>query len=701
MISIRSILTLIAVSFALLGQVVTATAQPPVPAPEAGFEAFRCDFEPTENTAQIRATLTDSEGRPLSPDEYMVNISVVGSDEILARELVEATPLTEREPLQVILVLDITNTVPLREIINALSTQLMPELDINDEVALITFGGVEISPVTRFYTDKNRLINENILDLVVQDGDNRIYDALLDAVSATSASSNVRQVVLLVTDSGRRDEEQADIDTIIERAQDNETQIYTVGFYTRDRPDEADLRQIANETNGYSWILQEDESTRATIEAGVSDLLGEFVRTLNSEVLIQVDMTDLEPDINGRVLFNISIDTENEIDLEDEISCPVEILSHSINFIDRPYETPVTEPVEVQVEVTSELSLDDTSIVFWVNDEIMQNSNATTFTFDPATAQPGINSIAAQLRNRNDDVLVTTPTTLNLFAQQIIQLNIIENTSPDLSGQVVFEAVTNPQVNLPNVQYRISVEGNPSVNYPLGDGAARVEDNGVATLTVNDLRSEIEELFPNLTEDDSLQIRAFVPSSSPQSPNWAESNVITIGYVTPPTLQENLPFTIPYSPYLLPIALSIILFLFNLYLLRQVRQSRIRRMIDIPDEYELDNQLMAVTVRFDGRRETHVLTKKTVFVGRGSSNDINLGDDPNISRQHGAIMWRKEQWYYSNRKPRTKVRVNGKQSRGYRLFTLEPVTEIEIGDAQLVFHSNAQQDLSEFIKTNL
>jgi len=696
---LRSTLTLLILAMAWL--MIPASAQlPDVPAPEAGFVAYRCDFEATQNTVQVRAMLNGADGRPLSPDEYAVNISVVGTDEILARDLVQATPLTEREPLQLILALDITNTVPLREIINAISTQLMPELDINDEVALLTFGA-EISPVTQFYTDKNRLINENVLDLLVQDGDNRIYEALLDAVSATSANNDTRQVILLVTDSGRRDGDETSIETIIERAQENEAQIYTIGFYTRDRPDEADIRRIANGTSGYSWILQDDESTRATIEAGVSDFLGEFVRTLNSEVLIEVDMTDLEPDINGRVLFEIAIDTENEVDLVDQISCPIEVLEHSIDFIDQPYDNPLTEPVDITVDVSSQLSLDETSIVFWVNEEIVQNSTSTTFTFDPANAQPGINSIAAQLRNQNEDLLATTPTTINLFAQQTIQLNIVENTAPDLSGTVVFEAVTNPDVNLPNVQYRISVEGNPSVNYPLGDGAARVEENGVATLVVQDLRREIERLFPNLTEDDNLQIRAFVPSDSPQSADWATSNIITIGYVAPPTIEESLPFTIPYSPYILPIALSIILFLFNIYLLRQVRQARIRRMIDIPDEYELDNQLMAVTVRFDGRRETHVLTKKTMFIGRGSSNDINLGDDPNISRQHGAIIWRKEQWYYTNRKPRTKVRVNGRRSRGYRLFQLEPVTEIEIGDAQLVFHSNAQQDLSEFIKTNL
>jgi hypothetical protein len=35
------------------------------------------------------------------------------------------------------------------------------------------------------------------------------------------------------------------------------------------------------------------------------------------------------------------------------------------------------------------------------------------------------------------------------------------------------------------------------------------------------------------------------------------------------------------------------------------------------------------------------------------------------------------------------------------LHELEPVTEIEIGDAKVFFHSSTQQDVSELTKTNL
>lgn len=701
MTSLRHITRLILLWIILIGIIIPATAQSSIAQPEAGFVAFRCEFDATTNSGQIRALLAGADGRPLASENYVVNVSVAGSDEILNRELVQTTMLLEREPIQMIMVLDITNTVPIIEIVNAFSTQLVPELDVNDEVALITFGA-NISPVTQFYIDKNRLVNENMIDLRVQDGDNRIFDAVLDAVSATSANSSTRQVVLLVTDSGRRGDDQSEINTIVQRALENDVQIYTVGFYSRDIPDEAEFRQLANATNGYSWILADEENTRASIEAGVSDLFGEFARALNSEILIEVDMQDLEPDANGRVQFDLVIDTENDSELRDEISCPLEILNHSITFLDRPYPDVVTDSAQIDVEIMSDMNLDDTQIAFWVNDEIVQTSSSTSFTFDAASSQPGINRIGAQLRTTDGDILATTPTTINLFAQQQMTLSIAENSEGDLSGRVVFEVETNPEANLPNVQFRINTAENPSVNYPVGDGAARVEDDGTATIAVTDLRAEIDRLFPNLEEGETLEIRSFVPGSSPQSANWAESNILIVDYVVPATVFDTpSELTIPGQPYLLPGGLTIILFLFNVYLARQVTRARIRRLINTPDNYELDNQLMAVTVRSAGTRQTHVLTKKTVFLGRGSSNDINLGDDPNISRQHGAIVWRKEKWYYSNRKPKAKVRVNGRRARGYRLFELYPVTEIDIGDSQIVFHSNSQQDLSEFIKTNL
>jgi hypothetical protein len=90
-----------------------------------------------------------------------------------------------------------------------------------------------------------------------------------------------------------------------------------------------------------------------------------------------------------------------------------------------------------------------------------------------------------------------------------------------------------------------------------------------------------------------------------------------------------------------------------------------------------------------------------MYVGRGSGNDIGLEDDSNVSRQHGVFMWRRGSWWFANRKPKVKTKIDGKLYRGYVVRKLQPMMEIQIGDFQLVYHSNAQGDMSDLIKTNL
>jgi predicted component of type VI protein secretion system len=97
-----------------------------------------------------------------------------------------------------------------------------------------------------------------------------------------------------------------------------------------------------------------------------------------------------------------------------------------------------------------------------------------------------------------------------------------------------------------------------------------------------------------------------------------------------------------------------------------------------------------------------MITKKTTWVGRGSGNDISLEDDANVSRQHGAILWRKGHWYFANRKPKVKTKVAGKMYKGLSMTRLENPTDLELGSYQMVFHSTEQrQDISDLVKTNL
>jgi hypothetical protein len=244
-------------------------------------------------------------------------------------------------------------------------------------------------------------------------------------------------------------------------------------------------------------------------------------------------------------------------------------------------------------------------------------------------------------------------------------------------------------------------------------------------LTIPDLQATLHGLFsnPNLT---GYQISAQVPAPSAGQQPLAQSNIITItllaatpsatatavagasqsaGSGTPLLPAVSLPsISLPPGtnvPLVGSIILSLILLIINYILLRRVYGMRINRMINSVDDFDLSDQLMTMTIQQDGIRKSTILTKKTMYVGRGSFNDINLGDDEKVSRQHGVVMWRKGQWYYANRKPLVKTRINGKRFRGYALYKLEPVTELQIGDAYLYFHSNAQQDISELAQTNL
>jgi len=147
--------------------------------------------------------------------------------------------------------------------------------------------------------------------------------------------------------------------------------------------------------------------------------------------------------------------------------------------------------------------------------------------------------------------------------------------------------------------------------------------------------------------------------------------------------------------------LVVALLLLNMILFFRVGRARVRRMIFSPDATEMSSRLMALTVRRDNLKQTVVLTKRTMTLGRGSGNDVNLGDDTNISREHAVVMWRRGHWYYTHRKSRLRTRIEGRRITGFVLRVLEPVTELEMGETKVFFHSANQQDVSELTKTNL
>lgn len=674
----------------------------PVP-PQAAFLPYQCTFQMETNSAEIHAVLMGSNGQPISPSSYIYRVTPAGSNQPLSAEKVQAAPVIDRPPLQMILVLDITETVPIEQIVNAISTHLAPQLNVQDQVALLAFSE-SISPITQFYTDKNRLINEHMIDLPTLGGDNRLYDALLQAVSSFPFNNQARKVVLAVTDSGRRNFQQTPSDTIIRKAQSEHVEVYPIGFFSRDKPDVAELQAIANGTGGFGWFYTDKRATRAGIETAVSGFLDDFIHTVNSEITLKVDMQGLKPDEAGRVALNIEVDPDNESPLSGQINCPVQILTHSISFIDSFDNKPVTGSVDIGVAVDSDLSPDELRVVFRLNNEIVQNSASTIYTFNASDVYPGYYTIGAQLWDRNNETLASTPTALRVYAQQKMQLDVTGGSPGNLSGAVRFVVTSRPDFALPAAQFTFSPVTDASQMLPLGSAA--FDGSGQAALALDDIYTRIHALYPNVTSEDSFTVRAYVSGISPDDPELAYSNTQTIAITVPTSAQASaVDAAAAPSPVNLgtaiPVGAIVLLLVVNYLLFRATGRKRIQRWMNNPDDIELSPNLMSLTVHRGDTRQPYTLTKKTMYIGRGSSNDINLGDDPSISRQHGVVMWRKKGWYYSNRKGPVMTRINGKRYRGLIFYKLEPVTEIEIGHTLLLFHANTQQDISDFIKTNL
>lgn len=693
---------------------------------QASFSAYTCTFDSSSNSVTISAALTGADGRAIAVDTLSPNVGIYNTAQnqttgFIPSDRVSVRQVASREPLNMVVVFDLTDTMPMAEVVRAFSTSFAGELNPQDEVAIITFS-TDIAPISQFYTDKNRLVTEHLVNATTRNGDNRLYDAIYEAVSAFSPSTE-RQAVLVITDSGRRANTQTPTDDIIQRARAANVQIYSVGFVYEDTPDNADLLRMGSETHGYTWIF-DGERSRVAVGSAVSTYLTEFIRTLNSEVEITLDLTGQSINSDGQITFEISMGAANERDLVSRIACPVRSLNSTIAFANVQDNAVLSVPINVTVTARSELDLERASVAFWLNDVIIQNTNSRFYTLNAADMQPGIYNLRAELRDMSDQILATTEE-IQVYVQQALRLNSGDGVTTDLRGRIQFQAIANLGVDLADVQFRVGTAGNPNITLPIGVGTAPMQSDGRAVLIVEDIQAELVRIFPNETGN-AFVLSAFVPGTTPEEPLLAESNRLSFttsnlpfdpnaAGVTRPqgatggTTQTPLTVDVVTNqvrgwfdhPLAVPALTVLFLLVLNILLFRQIRRSRIRRMIYVTDNEELSDRLMAITVRRQGAIKTHTLTKKTIYIGRGARNDINVGDDVGISRNHGVVMWRKGAWYFANRNSRILTRIDGKRYRGWMIKRLEPITEIEIGNTHLYFHSNAQQDISELTKTNI
>jgi hypothetical protein len=668
-------------------------------APQPAFAAYSCQFLAESNQVAIRAVLMGGNGTAVPAGDYRLSVSIGGETLPSSDYRVDIVP--QRNPLQIILVLDTTDTVPIAEIVDALISELIPRLRVEDEMALITFSQ-EIQPRTNFYTDKNRLVNEHILDLLTLEGDNRLYGAIQQAVLDFPVDSGVRRVVLVLTDSGRRESDITPLDAITSSARRNNVQIYPIGFYTRDlpRPERADLVTLATGTGGFAWVYEEPYRNRADVGAAVGGYLDEFVDALNSEILVTVDLAALNTGSANLLTFDLSADTANDAILTTAITCPIEPLRHSIAFVDPLNNAAVQGAVQLGVISQSDFSSDQTVVVFYQNGEVVQDTGASLYTFDPATVAPGNYEIRAELVDRRGNILATTET-ITLYAQQVLELRLRDGNADQLDGTVEFVLSGREGVVLPEASFSVAPVDDLQNVQPLG--SVPFFTTGEAVLRVGDIRAELQRLFPDAPANARYQVSAQVTGISTSDPDPAVvANQLRIGLVVPVT--QETPVVVAETPVSLdwvPLAVGAVFLLINLILFIAVRRAWVRRLISHPDDSDFSPQMMSITVYREGMSQSFTLTKRTIFLGRGSTNDINLGGDARISRSHGVIMWRKGKWIYTNRKASLWVKIDGRKRSGFVLQKLKPITEIEIGNALVVYHESAQQDVADFVKTDL
>jgi hypothetical protein len=679
------------------------------------FTVYACTFNPGTGRADIHGVLTGGDGARVTPDS--ISVSRVGASAPLPPEAATLANADPRPPLRMILVLDVTSTMPLDSVRNGLLNSLFPGLLFEDEVALISVAN-DTSDITTFYNDKNALYNDHLFGLTFRDSPNRIYDGVQRALEATQPNSPLRQVVLLITDSTPQ-EPQATPEDLITRAQASDAQIFTIGIHNlQDAPDDEGLYRLADETRGYGFTY-DGEKTAAAIEAGLNDIFGRVVNTLNTEIVISTDLTGQTPDETGFIPFDVNV-TLGETVLTDRAICapppppdvdPSLLLpTFSVAFTNIVENLELNNPTDVQISVQpfDQVPL-DAQFAFWLDDENVQSGVEGTFVFDPQALNPGRHTLRAQMRNGAGDVLATTPTTTVYTTRDlpliVLGANAAAETTPDagsgsgqtanLEGTVRIEAA-NVAPNMTEVQFRAAL-ANTDVSYPIG--TATVQD-GRAILTIEDIQAEAARLFPPVEGQQgwNFQISALAPSGNAEDPPLGVSSAPLVISVAPPTE------TLTNSPFP-PIIAAVVLMLADIGLYRAVRKRKIQRTIDIADKHDFSGPLMVLTVsRGGGSKQTHMITKKSLYIGRGSGNDVQLEDDANVSRQHGAILWRKQRWYYANRKAKVRTKVNGKEYKGLALVKLDAPADLEMGGYQVLFHASDQRSSSmmdDLVKTNL
>lgn len=692
---------------------------------ELGIHLYDCAYDEASNTVQIRVDLMERDGTPLFVDGATVrNLE-------LPEGTVNIQRVEQRQPVRIIAVVDTTRSYPVEAMRDVLQDK-MAGFPVLDELALVTFDD-EVSPLLGPPTIEKLAIIDQYRDRIVPGGDQQagiavLYDGLLVALrDGVDPASPMRQVVLVLTDSPHRnaasDTTQQDV---IDRAQAVNAQIFIIAFKTvADSPDFDILGEIASATNGFLWSYGQEEGedkTPATLSQRMDDFLDMFQQALNAEYLITINADALEPDPDTLAvpMEVVVTSASREINLG-TFNCIVPLVDHSVvfnNVTDNLF-VPAGQPLVVETTIDSPFGEDEREARLFLNGNTRIFGN--TIDLADATVRGALLPTNNTLRIELYDVrggeakLLAVDEVTGINFQRRLNLSV-DGAPASLSGPVNFVAVPDGDFAIPpNPVVRFSIRAGEGDYQRLGlvdliDGQAR--------LTIPDINAQVAQLFPDGFEN--LQVIAYIDGTAQDgSDALFVSEPLTIGLVAAATVTsqaqveasptpagEIVTPTTPVSApvpvntgLIIPLVTAGVLVLVDLILLRQIRVARVKRMINFPDNRELPQNLLRVTVSRAGRHQTYTLTKQTMEVGRGTSNDINLSEDTNISREHGVIMWRRGKWYYTNRKGQAKATVGLKTLRGFRLHPLGDNTQMQISDYTLMFHYDSDADPDSLMKT--
>jgi hypothetical protein len=734
MIQVSSVQKIILFVILCLGLVIfPAAAQEAAPIPQGdqpGIYTYGCVYDEASNSVQIRADLMERDGTPMFVDGVTVgNLQLPEGAVIFQR-------VEPRQPVRIFAVIDTTRSYPVEPMRDTLQ-DAMQNFPVQDELALVTFDDRPSSLMGPPTIEKLAIIDQ-YRDRIVPGGDPQagiavLYDGILTALGqGVDPASPLRQVVLVLTDSPHRNERSdTTAQEVIERAQAVRAPIFIIAFQTlNDTPDFDILAQITNGTGGHLWSYGQeegDDKSIATLTEEMRDFLNDFLQALSGEYLISINAETLEPNPDTlTVTMDVSVTSAGRNFSLGTFDCVLPLVNHSIafgpNIIDNMFVSLDQQPLSLTTTVDSPLAEDEREVRLSLNDtRLLGNTISLDDTSVQGALLPVNNSLKAELLDvRNPDEepkLLAVDEATGINFQRRLDLTV-EGDPDSVSGETTFVATVDGDYAVPEnrvVRFVIRSDGGEyqrllPTSPDLIDGEGR--------LTITDINARVAELFGE--DADNLEVLAYIDGSAADGSDAlfvSEPLPITLGEIvvapteaaqvsTPaPTTGTAVPqvdvpaVSTPISPLIIPLAVAGGLVLVDLLLLRQIRTARVKRLIKYPDDRELPQNMLRVTVTRDGRHQMYTLTKQTMNVGRGTSNDINLSDDTNISRDHGVIMWRRGRWYYANRKPQARVQVGNKTLKGYRMQELGDNTQLKLGDYTLVSHYDTEADPDSLLKT--